>query len=1125
MSGSALFHPRLLRQTLASAAFPSDLHERHARLQPWINQLESGELQRTNESQLQGELILKVFGGILGYTTRMGGDGRQWTVEREENVARSGRQAADGAIGWFRDGQPAVVHAVIELKGAAQPLDHAGGRGRTPVQQAWDYANETRTCRWIIVSNYAETRLYHRSRSKQDVEVFALAELRDLDAFKRFWLLLCRESLLPATPFDRAPLDELLDGSDRAQLEVTAKLYEDYKGVREELFEHLRRRHSNLPPLEVLHATQKLLDRVLFIAFAEDRKLLPEETIVRIVTDGWFERSFWDSLKQVFRWVDEGNAKRGFSPFNGGLFAPDPALDELLPENDALRSLERIARYDFSEDVSVEVLGHIFEQSITDLEELRAGLDGKAVPGISKRKRQGVFYTPSFVTRYVVAETLGRTLAERFEAALAAHRPEEVRGANKQREAWERVWTEYRESLRTIRVLDPACGSGAFLIAAYDLLHAEYERTNQELAALRGGQIDLFDLTAAILNGNLFGVDVNRESVEITKLSLWLKTAQRNSKLTSLDGNIRWGNSIVSDPAFAPDAFDWSRGRAVWDVDEPEPGEIAPDPAQWSAGFDVVLGNPPYVRQELLTDIKPHLLSSYRAFHGMADLFVYFFERGLDRLRPGGRLGFIVANKWMKSGYGERLRTLLATTTNIELLIDFGHAPIFPDADAFPSIIAVQRPAEGSSPTEDRALWATVFPRESLDGRTVDDFVRERRVGIPQRELDPAGWSLEPPGVRRLMAHMREVGVRLEEVCGAPLYGIKTGYNEAYLIDTATRDRLLAEDPGASEVIRPFLRGRDVGRWVPAWGGEYMIALASSGDRRWPWTGLPEEEAERRLCEAMPSIHAHVKSHEARLRQRADQGQYWWELRSCAYYAALAAPKIVYQEIQFHPQYALDDDGYLGNNKMFLLPTTDPWLLAVLNSAAMWWHNWRYLPHMKDEALSPSGVKMVDLPIPEPDAATRADVSSLVAEIVEARRASDRVTSDLLSWLRSEHGVESPGRMLSDFSALSADAFVAEVKKRRPKATPRLTPRDLRALRDEHEAQRLPFLRRIRDILRIERRLSDHVNRAYRLTAEDVDLVRRTAPPRMPPGLTAQAGASASELSEHLGPLARPPLP
>lgn len=1088
-----LFHPRVLRRALEDFDFPADLDSRRAKMFPWVERLRSGKLAATSEVQLHGPFLQGVVGGVLGYRTW---DQPSPGFDVHQEVPVRGGKRVDGAIGWFGLGAERLL-VPIELKGASQPLDSAGSRSQTPVEQAWGYANRTPGCRWILVSNYKETRLYSTARSMEDYESFRLDDLDKEAAFKRFYALLCRASILPEDPDRLCWLDDLLVESAQTQDEITAELYRKYKALRRDLFLRLQRAHPNVPALELIRLTQKLLDRFLFVSFAEDRGLLPRHTIRDALhhQDAYRPRPVWDNLKAVFSWVDRGNAARKFPAYNGGLFADDPELDGLEPDDATCRELEAIAKYDFREDVSVEVLGHIFEQSISDLEELREEAGGTVA--VSKRKAEGVFYTPEFVTRYIVDETLGRAFSARFDEIHAVVRPDLIPDAHrlKKHEAWVKVWTQYRDWLRSVRVLDPACGSGAFLSAAFDRLMREYERVNASLADLREGQVELFDLDKTILNQNLFGMDLNPESVEITKLSLWLKTARADKKLTWLDGNIRCGNSVVNDPRVHGKAVDWTGERPYTLIGEVDESEAVAVDARWREGFDVVIGNPPYVRQELLTAYKEHWKSRFKVYDGVADIYVYFFELGLDLLKPGARLGYVVANKWLKAGYAAPLRDLLASATEVETLIDFGHAPIFPDADAFPSIITFRK----APPDPTRTVSVTQFPREKLSTVSVDQFVRDHHQRVPQTRLGRSSWSLEGGRVERLLERLRERGVKLGEyVSRRPLRGVLTGYNEAFLIDGETRSRLVREDPATAQIIQRFVRGANVDRWAVDWDGEWMIELASSGDVDWPWKHAPDPEAV--FAQTFPAVHRHMKPHEDRLRKRSDKGRFWWELRSCAYYAAFRQPKIVYQVIQYHPCYAIDAGGHLTNDKAYFLPVSDPWVAATLNSATMWWHNFRFLPHMKDEALNPRGDLVEALPIPEPTP----QAASLAAELVPANvadvAANHRARRGVLDVLATQYGVETPGNMLGQFQRLDVQAFVKEVLKRRGKGT-KLRPSELADLRGLHESEALPVLQREAAILKRERMLSDAVNACFGLDEADVETLRETAPVRMPPGL------------------------
>ncbi|MRG96712.1 Eco57I restriction-modification methylase domain-containing protein [Polyangium spumosum] len=784
-------------------------------------------------------------------------------------------------------------------------------------------------------------------------------------------------------------------------MNAARRLHAELRDLRIRLHRDLCRRHPDRAPTDLLRSTQTLLDRALFIAFAEERGLSPEDTL------------------------------------ESELFAPNEDIDG-LDVTDVMRAeLAKLAAYEHRKDVSVEDLGHVFERSIADLEELRGHR------GPSRRKTEGVFYTPAFLARFLVEETLGRVFEERWQVALAAHGPEARRA--------------YREDLRTIRVLDLSCGAGAFLLAAFEAFAREYERVNAGL-----------DVAETVLHENLFGVDVSAESVEITKLSLWLKTAARGRRLTCLDENIRWGNSIITDGRVDPRAFDWS--------------------ARFREGFDVVIGNPPYVRHELLTRYKEHLSATYRAHHGMADLFVYFFERGISVLKPGGRLGFIVANKWLRAGYAEPLRRLLATETRLESIVDFGHAPIFPDADAFPCVVTLAKP-EGPAPSALHDVHVTMFPREELSASAVPEYVRQHRYPVPQSRFDAAPWSLEPPALQALMAKLRSAGAPLTEFAGTkPYYGIKTGCNEAFVVDPSTRDALLRADPHCGELMKPFLRGQDIDRWVATPSNLWMLYI--------PW----DLDIRR-----FPSVLRHLEGHRDTLEGRPEvkAGRFpWFALsRYAADYAHLfAVPKICYADLAWRSEFCLDERGTFLSDLCFMIPTKDPWVLAVLNAPLLWAYLWRNVVHGKDEVLRLKSMYMESIPIATPPRAARDEAEPAVARLIESTKESHHARAAVLDSLRSQFAVAEPGNKLSDFASLDADAFVQEVLKRRPKAAGKLRAAEMKALREMYADEALPMRERRREALGLERRLSALVNEAYGLTAEEVALLWKTAPPRMPFG-------------------------
>jgi hypothetical protein len=1107
-ASNALFHRKTLNNALRSFAFPSDIADRHQKVMPWIQSLETGALAAAKEVDLHGDFLGNIFQEVLGYRSLVASGGTAWEIHPEQSISAGGG-SADAALGFFTatQGKKGSVKlngriiAPIELKGVKNDLDRpAPGRKESAVDQGWRYANYTPDCNWVIVSNYQEIRLYRISKTPAYYERFLLTDLKELSEFNRFYFLLCRDNFLPAVDDPQAPsrVDLLLQESSEAQEEITNKLYEEYKAVRSQLTWHF----LSQPPANaiagweaiVIEKAQKILDRTLFIAFCEDRGLLPQKTIATAHDhrDPYSPRPIWENFKTVYRWVDQGNDNPPIPGYNGGLFKHDPVLDEQIQVADRFcAQIKELTRFDFDTEVSVEILGRIFEQSVTDLEELRAEVTGEAYDRKKgKRKTQGVFYTPAFVTNYIIEVALGGHLRRREEEILEACGLKYIpdRATRKLEKAEIQFWESYRDQvLLKTRILDPACGSGAFLIAAFDYLARQYERVNDALAAYEGGQRSLFDLNRTILTQNLYGVDLSSESVEITKLSLWLKTAEKGKPLTDLDANIKVGNSIVADPDVAARAFNW----------ESEFAEIFAD-----GGFDVVIGNPPYVRQELLSPIKPYLQQHYEAYDGVADLYTYFYEKGLKLLSPGGVLSYIVTNKWLRSGYGEGLRRFFSLNSVVEQIVDFGHAPIFQDADTFPCIISARKPliqpVQPVKPMASSPVLICPVPREKLSSINLPQYVQQEGYEVPWSRFESDAWSLESPAVDELMQKIKSVGTPLKDFIGMkPLYGIKTGFNEAFLIEDEIKKEIVQENPKSTEIIKPYLRGQDIKRWNPKWQNLWIILLKSSSDYEWLWSdaGL---EAEEVFANDYPAVYKYLKGFEESLRKRQDKGRYWWELRSCAYYDFFEQPKVLYQEIQFHSAYSHDMTRGFTNNKVFIIPGYDLYVLGVLNSPLIWWHNWRYLPHMKDEALTPKAELLQDLPIAPPTDSIRAESEELVSQLIEITKANQDSHRDVLNWLQLEQSVSKPGQKLEDFAQLSIQDFIKEIRARRPKPAGGLNPTAIKEIQQVYNDYAPAIQTRRAEALKLERRLSDLVNQAYGLTPEDVALMWKTAPPRMP---------------------------
>lgn len=595
---------------------------------------------------------------------------------------------------------------------------------------------------------------------------------------------------------------------------------------------------------------------------------------------------------------------------------------------------------------------------------------------------------------------------------------------------------------------------------------------------------------AGLQTAEEFGVAIDRK--------WWLPLADYVRR----GGAALFATRLYDEPLAAVEAVAASEHFFHWYLEFPEVFfDRFGQPKGANAGFDVVIGNPPYVRAEALGKLRQYLAAAYPAtHHGAADLYIYFYDQGLRLLRAGGRLSYIVTNKWLRAGYGEKLRDHFAQNAQVERLIDFGHAPIFAEADVFPCIIVLRKPEAGEG-VEQQQVQVTAFPRDVLGSTTINSYVVENSYSVEQKSLGRSPWSLEATDVEMLLQKIKRGGIPLLDYAAVrPLVGIKTGFNTAFLIDETAKSKLLTAHPDLGRHILPYLRGRDIKRWAASWEGLWLILLKSSGDYKWPWSGLPPDEAEKTFETIYPVLYTHMDNYRIELQKRSDQGQYWWELRSCSYYEVFQGTNIFYQDLAFHSRFCSAQSGTISEMTCFCLPKYDPWLLAVLNSPLMWSYLWRRTVHGKDEVLRLKTIYMEKAPIAKPPDDMYETVQQHVDKLTSIALKQQLSQKIFLDWIATEFDVVEPGQKIAEFWTLTSDDFVAEVQKRRPKSGGRLTPNALRDLRAGYAEQAAPLLARRQEAQQLERRLAALVNAAYGLTPEDVALLWRTAPPRMPVG-------------------------
>jgi hypothetical protein len=483
-------------------------------------------------------------------------------------------------------------------------------------------------------------------------------------------------------------------------------------------------------------------------------------------------------------------------------------------------------------------------------------------------------------------------------------------------------------------------------------------------------------------------VDIDPQVVEVTKLSLLLKVLELEDEqsitrqlsffheraLPDLANNIKCGNSLIGpdfyngsqlslldkDEIYRINAFDWNK----------EFPEIMA-----GGGFDAVIGNPPYVRQESLGDLKSYFQRRYQAYHGTADLYVYFIEKGVSLLRPGGWFGIIVANKWLRANYGRPLRQWMKKQGLAEIT-DFGDLPVFKKATTYPCILNIQKTAP-----QDIFYASQIKDLKFVD---LSEYVAQNRYQVNIKSLDDNGWSLAGERAQALLEKLRRTGVPLGEYVKGEIYrGVLTGLNEAFVINEATRESLVVQDPKSAELIKPFLLGRDIKRYQPPITGRYLILIPKGwtnqkmGDGKNPWEWFRNN---------YPAIAAHLEPFAKKAQERYDKGDYWWELRACDYYQKFEGPKIILPDISTKGNFMLDESGKYSVNTTYMISSSDRYLLGILNSLLITFFYRNLLASYKGGYLRFFYQYMVNIPIAINNKNNHAELIVLVERMLELNK-------------------------------------------------------------------------------------------------------------------------------------------
>ena len=731
----------------------------------------------SKEEQFQEGFLRELFVNVLGYTLNPSSNYNLTTELKNEKGAKK----ADGAI--LHDGS---ALAVIELKGTdTKDLDKINA-------QAFNYKNNQRNCIYVITSNFEKLRFFiHNAVEHIEFNLFTLTE----DDFQLLWLCLSADSLLKGIPL-KVKEDSLV-----VEEKITKQLYKDYATFRSDLWHNMIKNRSDADQLLLFKKTQKLLDRFLFIFFAEDKDLLPPNSISEIVKQ-WEKlkeldeyRPLYDRFKKYFGYLNTGWQGKNYEIFayNGGLFLPDEVLDSMMIDDEVLHPhVMKLTSYDFQSEVDVNILGHIFENSLNEIENITAQLEGQEVDkSKTKRKKDGVYYTPKYITKYIVDNTIGR-ICEEKKAALEIIDEEYAKGRrNRKKETIKSLDAKlqaYRDWLLNITICDPACGSGAFLNQTLEFLIAEHTFIDELNAQLFGSSIVFQDVENHILEKNIFGVDINEESVEIAKLSLWLRTAQKGRKLTLLNKNIKCGNSLIDDPEVAGEkAFNWQQ-------------EFPEVFAQ--GGFDVVIGNPPYVVLSSFENKEfEYLQKKFKTAYGRLNLFALFIEKCSLLVREKGHVGLIIPDSLCLIDYYSDLRKYMIDNYSINGLFEIGNG-IFEDATVPALIVLFDR-----SKREKNIITIGNTTESLLGGKALKNIDQNYFYKTPKNSFN---------------LHIDEVFIKLNEMVDKKKasslksvlqikIGICTGSNKKHLNNEAIFKN-----------SKKVLQGKDINRYKLSWGNLYV---------------------------------------------------------------------------------------------------------------------------------------------------------------------------------------------------------------------------------------------------------------------------------------------------------------
>lgn len=939
------------------------------------------------EEQFQEGFVREFFVRVLGYTINPNPNYNIKTEQKNEQDS----QKADGAI--IIDGD---VRAVIELK------DHKTPNLKKIEGQAFGYKTSHKNCPYVITSNFEKLRFYIDNKTEhEEFNLFTLSR----DEFLRLHLLLSYESISENLPL------RIKGDSTNHEEEITNQLYKDYSLFKRELFADIVEQNTDYDKLTLFKKSQKLLDRLLFIFFAEDKGLLPPNSMQRTISK-WemiqddelsADQKLYDRFKLYFNLMNIGSVKGNIFAYNGGLFAPDEVLDGIVISDEVLRvNVLKLANYDFATEVDVNILGHIFENSLTEIEEVTAEITTGERP-TSKRKKDGVFYTPRYITTYIVENTVGRLCSDKkaeLDIRDEEYYADKKRNITTKKPLYDKLQA-YRKWLLSITICDPACGSGAFLNAALDFLISEHRNIDEMTAKLTGDAMVLTNIETSILENNLFGVDINDESVEIARLSLWLRTAKPQRKLNSLSNNIKCGNSLISDPEVAGDkAFCW----------ETEFSQVFAN-----GGFDVVVGNPPYFNIQTLgigsLQVKS-IQETYKViWQDKSDILFYFIYKALQISKS--EVGYIVSNAFLFSDKAQKLRNFILDDGRLSKIVNFEQYMVFDDASITSGIFIFNKNTSKKDTIEAILIKDKNYSIDAISN-AINDYSKSISVSLKYNDV----FALVDDTIDKLNIKIDSKHKALGDICKMGK-GMETAADPIFLYDKYPHHM-------PSEYIKKRVTGKNISKYNILADSDYILYFEDAIN----FSSLPEV------------VQEYLENNRTILENRAtvkNEGRVWWRYSRPMHKEFYNLPKLYCSRRAFNNTFCFDSGfEYLGFSNMTVIFETNidyaiKYILALLNSTLL---NFRYKSIGKQTGggsfeYFPNGVSK--LPIPEIGLEEQQPFIELADKMLDLNKTlADKRKRFLRRLTTNFEGIKITGA-LEHFDESEFKDFVAALKKQKIK--------------------------------------------------------------------------------------------